>query len=490
MEEHYLSDPEKIVIRKEGMQIFFLSRFSDGQNAAVRFIEGNENGYFLPADAPLEAIYQGRLFAQCWDNQGPAFMGKHGTVGANHGSPFAFHVHMLRHWLFESDIGKVFTDDAGERFVLISVDSLSDFLLHSDIPSGAGGFCPQITGNLHLEGRTLIPETVRRGQICPAPGGQLSPHRRYNSVKLLADGIRELADGETVECSSAELQLDVELILPDALLDYLKKHPGKYVSPVDPRLPGAVHCREIVTFRSRCARTVDSEITFLRDFPEPLRYGLLQFYNEVKFRHHERFLPGVKPVTVNGTEIRLADVFRFPEKFTGSHYYTKADCLDPDALPCRYIDFYGNGRPRELGVALGYSLTQGITARGNESRRGSIVGHLSPSTKIYPSAFERSGTKAGEKFRICAYQQFFRPDPSGCSCFRHWETDGCYVYADFFSAHENYEVKLPAELVGKTIEVMENDSGVSLCGGLVRVPENAGLFLRAAGKGGIVLRIR
>jgi|GEM_PF-3665838 len=490
MNEHRLSDPEKIVIRKEGMQIFVLSRYSAGRNVAMRFIEGNENCYFLSEDAPLEAIYSGTLFAQCWDNLGPAFTGKHGTIGANHGSPFVFRVRMLRHWLFESDLGRVLTDDAGERFVLVSVDSRSEFTLHSDLPDGDAPFCSKITGSLHLDGRTFLPESVRKGQLEPAPGGQLSPHRRYNRVKLLADGIRELADGETAECSFAELQWDVDLILPDALLNHLKTHPGKYVSPVDPCLQPAVHSREIVTFRPRCARTADCEFTFLQDFHESLRFGLLQFYNEVKFRHHERFVPGVKTITADGMEISLAEGYRFPEKFTGDHYYTKADCLDPNRLPCRYIDFYGDDRERELGVVLGYSVTQGLTARGNEAQRGNIVMHLPTSTKNYPSAFERFGAEAGEAFRIYAYQQFFRPDPAGVSCYRHQETDGFYVYADFFSAHANYEVELPAQLAGRSIEVMECSPGIAIRENLRCVPGNGILSLQAAGKGGIVLRIR
>ena len=490
MNEHRLTDPEKIVIRKEGMQIFVLSRYSAGRNAAMRFIEGNENCYFLPEDAPLEAIYAGKVFAQCWDNLGPFFTGKHRTIGANHGSPFAFRVRMLRHWLFESDIGRVFTDDAGERFVLVSVDSSSQFTLHSDLPDGDAPFCSKITGSLHLGGRTFLPESVRKGQLEPAPGRQLSPHRRYNRVRLLADGSRELKDGETAECSFAELHWDVDLILPDALLDHLKKHPGKYVSSADPCLQPAVRSREIVTFLPRCARTVDCEFTFLQDFPEPMRCGLVQFYNEVKYPRHERFVPGVKTVTADGMEISLAEGFRFPEKFTGDHYYTRADCLDPDRLPCRYIDFYGNELERELGVALGYSPTQGISARGNEAQRGNIMMHLCPSTKSYPSVFERPRIEAGEKYRIYAYQQYFLPDPAGVSCYRHQEADGFWVYADFFAAHAGFELELPVRLAGKNIEVMECSPGIAVSGNSQRIPENGILSLRSEGKGGIVLRIR
>ena len=489
MNEHRLTDPEKIVIRKEGMQIFVLSRYSAGCNVAMRFIEGNENCYFLPEDAPLEAVYTGRHFAQCWDNLGPFFTGKYSTIGANHGSPFAFRVCMLRHWLFESDIGRVLTDDAGERFVLVSVDSRSQFTLHSDLPEGDAPFCSKITGSLHLDGRTLLPGSVRKGQLEPAPGSQLSPHRRYNEVKLLADGIRELADGETAECSFAELRWDVDLILPDALLDYLKKHPGQYVSPVDPCLQSAVHSLETVTFLPRCARTMDCKFTFLQDFHESLRYGLLQFYNEVKFSHHERLVPGVKTITSDGMEISLADGFRFPENFTGDHFYTKDDCLDPNRLPCRYIDFYGNENPRELGVVLGYSLTQGLSARGNEAERGNIVMHLPVSTKNYPSVFERPRAEAGETFRIYAYQQFFRPDPE-VSCYCHQETDGFWVYVDFFSAKADHEVELPAQLAGKNVEVMECSPGIAVSENSHRIPENGILSLQSEGKGSIVLRIR
>ena len=490
VKKHYLSDPEKIVIRKQGMQIFILSHFAGNTNVATRFAEGNENSYFLPSDAPLEDIYSGRLFAESWDNQAPFFTGRHGIVGGNHGSPFTFRVHLLRHWLFESDIGKVFTDDAGKRFVLVSVDSLCDLTFHSDLPDPGESYVTELTGDLHYDdGRTIVPETVTRGVLRPRPGGQLSPHRRYNKVRLLADGIHELADGETAECSFAELHQEVDLVLPDALLTYLKDHPGKYVSPVDPRLPGAIRSCELITFRSRCCRTVESDFTFLLDFPESLRHGVLQFYGGIGFSKHERFLPGVKALDLSGQKIDLANVYAFPDGFSIKHYYKKSDCPDPKRLPCRYIDFFGNGGLRELGIVLGYSITDGLTARGNEEERGDCVLCLYPSTKIYPYAYERDSAKTGDKFRISAYQQFFLPHPSEVSCYQHQERDGYFLYADFLLENSGYEVKFPIRLAGKPIEILEQDPGISIDGGISCIPEDGRICLKATRPGGITLRI-
>ena len=120
--KHFLTDKNKILIKKDHSNtLFFMSSYSQTENTVTRYIEGNELSYFLPKDLPLEEWQKGKLFAQSWDNHAPWIFEKHGILGANHGSFFTFRISMLRHWLFEEDVGKILTDDEGNRFILRGV---------------------------------------------------------------------------------------------------------------------------------------------------------------------------------------------------------------------------------------------------------------------------------------------------------------------------------------------------------------------------------
>ena len=487
MEQHFLKESDKIIVCKNDNEILLMSHFRPGTNMVIRFMEGNENSFLLPEDIPFEMWHQGRIWAQSWDNNAPFFTGLHGIIGANHGSPYAFRVDTLRHWFFDRDIGSVFTDDAGNRFVLTSVESLERIILHSDIPHSNERFAEKICGNLHGPHGEVISGTITETLIPPERGAQLAPHYRYNSVQFLVDG-RPLPDGEVVQCRKAELHWDIDLILVDSWLEKLKNSPGKYISPVSPELPGAINCRFTTVFRPHCSRTVECELTFLQDFPESVHFGMMQFFTEIKFALRERLMPGMKKITVDGMEIDLGTGFRFPEDFRTYRYFTKEDVIDPHRLPDRSIDFFGN-QQREIGVVLGYSLTRGITARGNESQRAERILLLPKTRKNYPFALERDEVRRGEKFLISGYQHYFSPDPSGVSCYHLEQNDGYFIYIDFVRECETFSVVLPAETAGRQFIFLEHDPSVFLNLSDGRIPEDGVLVFSASGRGSMVLQI-
>ena len=315
----------------------------------------------------------------------------------------------------------------------------------------------------------------------------MAPHYRYNSVKLSADG-QILTDGQIVQCNKAELHWDIDLILVDEWLKKLKTSPGRYISPVDPSLPGAINCQFTTTFRPQCSRTIECNLTFLQDIPEHIHFGMMQFFTEIKFATRERLMPGVKPITINGIEIDLAAGFPFPENFPVHHHLTKADALDPARLPDRSIDFFGN-HSREIGVVLGYSLTRGITARGCESERSDKLLLLPKTKKNYPYALEKESVRKGEKFLISGYQHYFVPDPSGVSCYHLEQNDGYFVYVDFVKACNNFSITLPSRTAGKKFILLENNTTVSLENANGKIPENATLNFSASGRGSMVIQI-
>jgi hypothetical protein len=323
--------------------------------------------------------------------------------------------------------------------------------------------------------------------VDPERGKQLCPHYRYNAVEFYADG-KLLPDGIYSLCRKAELKYDIDLILADDWLNKLKSSPGRYISPVSPELQGTINCKVTTTFRPRCSRTVDCDLTFLQDFNEHIRTGLLQFYTEVPFSTQERLIPGIKKFTLDGMEIDLGKGFRFPENFNSSKFLTRSDCISQQRLLDRSIDFFGNGR-REIGLVLGYSLTRGITARGREKERSNLMLHLAKTKKNYPCAFEKESVRAGEKFKICSYQHCFEPDTSGISCYQLEMKDGYFLYLDFPEKCGKYTVALPACTAGKTFTVLEQENTCLSNAPDNRIPETPVLHVCASNCGSLVLKI-
>lgn len=461
--KHFLTQYDKILLKKEGKSIFFMSHFSEKENIVTRYIEGNENSFFLPKDLPLEEWYKGRIFAESWDNHAPFLLGKHGILGANHGSFFTFKVTKLRHWLFEEDTGKTLTDDEGNSFILLAIENLSTFYIHSDIPEKEGDlFCDHVSGALYLEGRKIVPENVTRWMMNGAPGGQLSPHQRYNKTTLLADGRKEIREGEVCLCSYAELVMDTELVFPDTLLKYLKEHPGKYIPPNAPELPGTIGYKMTTTFLPGSCRRIKNEVTFLEDVPESLCYGMIQYYSEIPFSIHKKIVPGLQKMEKNDCNIDLATFWSVPSG--GQDYsckFRKKDALFANKLPNIFIDVFGQSSHLSHGVVLGYSTTCGITARGKENERSDTLLYLYRSGKIYPYAFEKNSAVKGEKFTLHAFHQYFPLENTRECIFHHQEEDGYFLYAVFPEKREDFSFSLPPFLAEKRVVLQEKTGDIS-----------------------------
>ena len=406
-----LEDPGRLLIRKSGNEIQTLCRFNGDKNIFNRFVDGNNLSFFLPPDAPFEAWQNGELFHEGWDDLAPIMTAQYAFVGANHGSPFAYSVTMIRHWYFERDIGKVFTDDAGNRFILVQIINLGVFIVHSDIVPDQTPCFNGLQGSLYDNGKKLNAE-IKKIQLGHARSDQLPAHFRFNRVELTADGV-PVPENEIVNCSSATLDWEIDLCLADALLEHIKANPGKFTSPTAPELRPAIRMKYSIVFRPDNSCTVDCDAVFMQDFAGMVKFGLLQHYGTIGFAVQEKFIPGLKPIELeydSGETVTLD--LNTPTAITGRPKINlqvfKSACIDPENPPLRYIDIFGNGKERQLGVVLGYSATRGITAKGS-LRRGDCILTLPYSNKIYPYAFYQIGVAKGERFQLSAFRQYFDP---------------------------------------------------------------------------------
>lgn len=463
---HFLVDREKIIVQKKGHQICVLSCFDQEKNVFTVFREGNHLRYFLPVDTPFEEGFNGTLFHTGWDDFAPYLCRDQMTVGANHGSPFAFKVSMLRHWLDDSDIGKILFDDEKNRFIITDIKNVSDFLIHS-LPekNGCKVTFKAVCGSLYLDGRKLDCK-IQRTQHSVRCAEQLAPHHRYNSVELLADGKTKLADGEICVCNSAVLFLDMDLCTADALVDHITAHPGKYTSPVSPELPALLNNRMSIEFQPSCAYTVDCRISVLQDRDDAMRYSLLQSYNENQPQVQKKFIPGVKPLTVTGNDGKTyllepeKGIIYQQEKYR--YMITKDDCTDPERLPNEFIDLWGDGEKFLWGEVIGYSNKYGITRRGAEDLRSDFICSLPVSGKSYPYALYCPTMKKGSCYHIAAYRQFFAPTQGAAiSSYGHRE-HGIYTHYCNYSASCQDKIKLPESCSGMKIKIEENTCGAVL----------------------------
>ena len=490
-----LPDKEHLVVQRCGNELRLLNRFSDKKNILLRFIEGNMIAAFMDSGKSIDRFSEGTVFHYGWDDLAPWILGNYEMIGANHGSIFTFRVHTLRHWCFTGDVGKVFADEAGNEFVLTAVENLSDLLFHSRavMQDGRISFADRITGTLTAaDKRSIVPQTVSRIQLPNRDSSVLTTHNRYNSVKILADG-KPLAPGECVRCKQAEMQVDMDLCPPDALCEYLVKNPGRYVAPNAPELESMIHTGLSYIFQPDNTMQINAEIEFLRELDSSVLYGLLQYYGEKFFAVQEKFVPKLKAFASPGLydhsqTVDLGSIWQVPNNSNISKVFTQLDCYDENDPPCRYIDFFGDGKKRQLGVMLGYSRLHGMTAATAPARKG-INMILPTSGKIYPYALSLARVNKGEKFNIHSYRQFFEPieDFNGAMC-GHYEGN-TYCFSADCAAGGTYTLQLPEKFAGCAFDLIEEYGQITLPAGRV-LDGCARVNIKFADRSGVVLAIK
>jgi hypothetical protein len=121
----------------------------------------------------------------------------------------------------------------------------------------------------------------------------------------------------------------------------------------------------------------------------------------------------------------------------------------------------------EVGFALGYSLTQGLTVPAQRAANAGQALMLYTSSKTYPTAVDMKmgqPIKAGATFDCLAYRQYFWPGahPSATCYYWHPEGDETVVYVDYHHAVDHDVLPVPPELTGRGLRVVEKTPSVTL----------------------------
>ena len=171
---------------------------------------------------------------------------------------------------------------------------------------------------------------------------------------------------------------------------------------------------------------------------------------------------------------------------------------DAENLPDRFIQFLGRNKDgktvREVGYALGYSLIHGLTQPAQRAQHANSAIMLYTSSKSYPVAIDsktRAIVPVGTPFYCIAYRQYFCPAAQQhATCFYlHQESDDTVVYADYHQSVERDVLRLPAELTGRSITVIEKTPSVTLHS-TGTVPPGGAAVSVAGDYGYIVFKVR
>lgn len=496
---------DQLQVVKYGDHLFIRSPFSSAEHLVVRVGKGSNaqvnflGARLIPAGAGTgeKEIAAGRLIHGNGDDSTPWNI--NGTyIGANHGCSDLREVTAPGHGRTAADSGSLWEDAAGTRFCLLKIlDKDRLWFLSENFGQGAlWKFRTTIAGT-----RLTRKEPATELAVAGVRMAQLTPACRIKLQQYLADGSTPLAEGRPVRCARLDVVEQYDIINPASLLADVVAHPGMARDFVAAQLDAVIANRIVYRFYPNGANVINHTATALQDFT--LGYmGFIQSARLTKgdFDTLEYYIPKTRPFTQDGIayDFRSIQDYSFPlpspVRFSAANQNIESAANPPD----RFVQFLGRkagGRTvHEVGYALGYSLTQGLTRPEERSRNAAVAITLHTTSKSYPVAVDsKQGLQvaAGTEFDCVAYRQYFHPAAErATSCvFWHEEMGETMVYADYHRPVDRELLELPHELTGKPFTVVEKTPSVTVHGDRKIAP--GGVEVSVHGDyGHVVLRIR
>ncbi len=488
-----------------GEQVFIRTPFSPTDDLVIRIGKGanrqiNFSGAWLVGTGvgmTATELGGGRLIHGCGDDATPWNL--NGTyIGANHGCSDAREVVSVGHGRTTADLGTVWKDGAGAEFVLLKVEDADKLWFLS---------VNQSDGAIWRFTRALAGPALTRadGQTIPFADAhmvQLRPACRITRQDYLVDGQRPLGDGEPVTCEFFEIVEDYDIINPGSLVRDMTDHPGEERSFIADHLEAVVSNSISYRFHPNGACVIDSHAHTLQEF----NLGYMGFIQSARltagtnYTTHEYFIPKTLPFTQDDIayDFRSGQDYRTAPPSALNFSVDKLNVEHPGNLPERFIQMLGheeNGRVvHDVGYALGYSLVTGITVPETHAANCGRALFLYTSAKSYPAAVDAqmgNPIPVGTEFHCRAYRCYFYPPAHPNATFAYWYRDGedIILCADYHRAVGRDVLSLPAECVGRAVEVVEKTPSVELLTGDM-VPDG-GVAVSVNGEyGSVVLRVR
>lgn len=475
---------EFIRVYKTGTEFFVRSSYSATEDLIIHnWRYANEKAYLVTKNTPTEKYSRGKvLHVSADDYPATVSMGSFGTLSGNHGSFFASLLTVPNHNLTVKDVGGIVKCSKGVTYVIMRIVDKDTLIIHPEGTKRSTGhtFTFHAGNPLTYKGSPLAFTASRRSQLYPL--------NRITRFELLADGKTPVPEKKEIKCRFADFIFVHEVLNPAEAVKAVKNAPGKAPSPAwsvthemcffntpdavkkypeYAKLPAIATYSNTFRYQPRGANVNYRKAVFHTELKGATDLNVMFAWNGVIAKQKEQlfYIPKLKPLKVkNGKGPKAPEMtidftagFQLPKQLNVSYYIPVKDALDPNDLPDRFIRVTGENKNYRYGIALGYSLFMGSTAKGYTPRERDIIYHIYKSHKMYPIANTPKNIKPGKVIETIAYRQYFNPqvEPDATSFYCHYQGTSLVVYLDFHKVLKDKIIKLPAAAAGKKITVLE-----------------------------------
>ena len=506
---------DTVSVYKNGYDFFVRSRFSETEDLVIHnFRYANEKAWLIPKDSPIEKCQEGKLLHSSEDDY-PASppLGRFGTLSGNHGSFYARLLEIPGHGLGIKDLGGIVREKNGRKYIIMHVPDKDHIVIH---PEGRNKTLDP--GFVFHDPKSKLFFKSRELPFKSSVLTQLYPMNRITDCRLLADGKTPVPEKKEIRCRFVDFIFVHDVINPWYVVQSVKNAPGvkpfpewseqhsmiyvhtpelkeKYASFM--KFPALATFYNRFRFEARGANVNYRKAVFHVALSE-VRSGDIMFYWGGLIAKQARqlfYVPKLKPLTVREKSLQkditidLTAGYPLPRTLNVSHFIRPGEALSADDLPDRFIRISGPD-DYHYGIALGYSLFMGCTAKEKSNSERELIYFIYHSHKMYPQVYKIKNIKPGRSVETVTYRQYFNPrlEPDATSFYCHHQGDSLIVYLDFHKVLKNKTIKLPGEAAGKTITVLEKTPALTLhTAGTV--PGNGIILSNSAGHGFLVLKL-
>jgi hypothetical protein len=471
---------EKITVFRDGNEILVQSGFSEEKDIVLHiFRVANERAYLIPKgdnlldyqigepknDSPLFIYQNGELMHRGNDDFSAISFERYGFLGGNHGSSSGRKLNIPGHGMDVKDIGAKLVDEKGAAYYIMRIIDKDNILIH---PDGGGklGF-PNFTQH---KDEKLFRDGKEIGFL-KSSMEQMYPGIRINEIAFLVNGKESLSDKTVVKCDFLEHIVDYDVIMPDAVVEMVSKNPGKEPDMIAKELPALLKARTVFSYQPKGTCVLYQKYKITHDFAGITCLGTCMTWagSIAEKKNTEFYIPKLKPLKVKGYEnspdldCDFAAIYKMPDAMNVNYNIFKTDCLNSDDPPDRFIRLAG-GEKREIGVAVGYSLIEGTTAKANKASDRTLIYHIWKTKKLYPYCFSVKNPKNGDEKYSVVYRQYFDPqiEPDTTAFYYHKEGNSDVVYLDFHKTLKEKTIRLPDNFTGKKITIIEQTPSLTL----------------------------
>ncbi len=450
---------EQITVYRDGNTLLVQSAFTQSQDMVLKYDRiANEAAFLVPKQSAIQDYAKGTLIHRGGDDYPASAVTGYGYLGGNHGSSSARKLEIPDHGMTQKDIGAKLTDASGFAWVIVAMMDKDNVMIHPE--SKKAGF-PQFKHHkdepLFREGKPVLFKSSTMTQLIPGS--------RVNSIEFFVDGKAPLPDKTVVSCGAVDMVIDVDAILPDAVVERIANEPGKTPDLVAKDLPAMFNLHAVYSFQPSAACVISAKYTIKHAIAGFTLHGLTFGWNSLfeSAKNQEFYIPKLKPLTIEGVPYNFSEIYRMPEVWKINHTLSRSDCLNPEDPPDRFIRIVGNER-REYGIALGCSLFAGATAKENKAVDRPNSYFFWNTKKMYPLFATIVPAEPGTTKEMILYRQYFDPnrEPAATSLYYHKQKTSQVVYFDCHQPLQNKTISLPKEFSGKTISVIEKTPSVTL----------------------------